>query len=332
MSALPDASQTRGRPIQTVLGPVSYETLGITDAHNHLWIDAIPGAGAASPVLDQPEVILQELGLYRLAGGAAILDCQPGRCGRNANRLAELSQKSGVTIIACTGFHRQIYYAPGEHLWSRPAEETGQYFIDELTKGLLETLSGPIPVKAGFIKIALEATLAETPTAALEGAAHAAAQTRALIEIHTEKGAAAVEALAYLREHRVQAEQMVLCHMDKRPDFGLNRELASAGVLLEYDTFYRPKYLPEQGVWPLIDRMLGAGLDSSLTLATDMADPSLYASLGRGPGLAGLPGDLCSRLRQRGVNDSIIRRLTGGNIARRLAGLNLSIASLEEPA
>ena len=332
MSDLPEPSQTRGRPIQTVLGPVSYETLGITDAHNHLWIEAIPGAVTGSPVLDQPGVILQELMRYHQAGGSTILDCQPGRCGRNANQLAVFSQKSGVTVIACTGFHRSIYYSPEEPFWSWPAEETAQYFIDELTCGLPETVSGPLLVRAGFIKIALEATLVETPAAAFEGAAYAAAQTRAVIEIHTEKGAAALEALAYFQEHSVQPGQMVLCHMDKRPDFGLHHELASAGVLLEYDTFYRPKYSPEQGVWPLIDRMVDAGQDSCLALATDMAEPGLYASLGRGPGLAGLPGDICARLRQRGINDSMIRRLTGGNIARRLAGLNLSIASLEEPA
>jgi phosphotriesterase-related protein len=332
MSDLTYAFQTKGRPIQTVLGAVLYETLGITDAHNHLWIEAIPGAVTGSPVLDQPDIILQELMLYRQANGATILDCQPGRCGRNANRLAEFSQKTDVTIIACTGFHLKKYYSFDEPFWSWPADKTAQYFIDELTYGLPETASGPLVMRAGFIKIALEATLAETPTAALEGAAYASAQTRAMIEIHTEKGAAALETLAFFQKHGVQPGQLVLCHMDKRPDFGLHRELANAGVLLEYDTFYRPKYLPEQGVWPLIDLMLGAGLDSILALATDMAEPGLYSSLGHSPGLAGLPGDICSRLRQRGVTDSIIRRLTGGNIARRLAGLNLSLASLEEPA
>ena len=101
--------------VQTVLGGISYEEMGITDTHNHVWIEPVQGADLASPVLNQFDLIRKELLAYKAAGGASILDCQPGRCGRNANHLAELSGLTGVNILACTGFHRRKYYSPEEN-------------------------------------------------------------------------------------------------------------------------------------------------------------------------------------------------------------------------
>ena len=115
-----------------------------------------------------------------------------------------------------------------------------------------ECEDGHSPARAGFIKIALEKTWAETPQAALEGTALAARETGALVEIHTEKGALAEKAVVYFEERGIAPQRLVLCHMDKRPDHALQMALASYGPLLEYDTFYRPKYDPGSKLWPLI--------------------------------------------------------------------------------
>ncbi len=143
--------------VQTVRGPVAPEQLGITDAHNHLWIDPVPGAAPDSPVLNNREPILAELEDYRQAGGGAILDCQPGGCGRNGQKLLELSLASRVNVVACTGFHRQRYYPAGFWLWQASVEKAAGYFTQELTHGLQESMAAGRPVRAGFIKIACEA-------------------------------------------------------------------------------------------------------------------------------------------------------------------------------
>jgi len=98
----------------------------------------------------------------------------------------------------------------------------------------------------------------------------------------------------------------------------LHRELAQAGVLLEYDTFHRPKYDPEATLWPLIERMAAAGLDGAVALATDMADPALWA-YGGGPGPASLPGSIRSRLQALGLPPETITGMLGYNVATRLA-------------
>jgi 5-phospho-D-xylono-1,4-lactonase len=74
--------------IITVLGPITHDQCGITDAHNHLWIDSVPGGDPNAPVLVGNEKILKELIQYRQAGGFGVVDCQPGGCGRNGNRLS----------------------------------------------------------------------------------------------------------------------------------------------------------------------------------------------------------------------------------------------------
>ncbi len=308
-------------PVVTVLGQIHYEQLGITDAHNHVWIEPIPGASEGSPVLNQYDQILDDLVEYRQQGGSSLLDCQPAGCGRNGNKLLELSRSSGVNIVACTGFHRTRYYSPGFWLWQAGAQKVADFLCSELQEGLVETLASPIPCRAGFIKIALEASWTDCPLAALEGAAQSARKTGALIEIHTEKGALAEKAFNYFEANGIYPHQLVFCHMDKRPDFSLHKALASLGALLEYDTFYRPKYEPGTRLWPLIDQMVEAGLSSHVALATDMAEPASYRSLGGGPGLKSLPGEIQEKLIEKGYPEEIRKQLLGGNISRRLAGI-----------
>jgi 5-phospho-D-xylono-1,4-lactonase len=307
--------------ITTVLGPIAFDACGITDAHTHLWIDPVTGADPDAPVLVGAEQIVAELVEYRQAGGFGVVDCQPGGCGRNGNRLVELSQRSGVTVVAATGFHRQRYYPSDYWLWSAAAGAAADHFLGELETGLLECRAFSHPARAGFIKVACEATLDKTPQAALEGAAISAAQSGALLQIHTEKGSAAIEIISYFLDQGVNPRQIVLCHMDKRPDRELHRDLIQASVMLEYDTFYRLRYDPEKHLWPLLEWVISAGFSSSIALATDMAEKNLWRHFANGPGLPGFATFIRSRLESIGAGPDTVAQLLGGNITRRLAGM-----------
>ncbi len=304
----------------TASGLFAPDELGITDAHNHVWIAPVEGAAPGSPRLDDFTASLRELAYYRQAGGDALLDCQPGGCGRDGRVLAGLARASGVRLIGCTGFHLRRYYPSEDGLWQLDAQAACDLFAGELLKGMRETLDsqGGEPVQAGFIKTACQAELAQSPLVLLEGAAHAARQTGAAVMVHTEQGADAESILRFFIDQGLSAYKLVICHIDKRPDFGLHRELASEGALLEYDTFFREKYDPERNLWPLLDRMLQAGLSGSLALATDLADSAMWQVRG-GPGLAALPGVIQLRLRGMGLEARVIQALLGGNILRRLA-------------
>jgi len=305
--------------VVTVNGEFQPGMLGTCDAHNHVWIDPVTGALEGSPVLDDLPAILRELKEYRAAGGDALTDCQPGGCGRNGIRLRELSRLSGVKIIACTGFHRACYHPRDYWLWQAKPGKIARTLVGEIRESLAETREENDPVRAGFIKIACEAQLDQTPQAALEAAAEAAAETGAAIEIHTERGAEAEKILEYFASRSIRPERIILCHMDKRPDFTLHCELAQSGILLEYDTFFRQKYDPERNLWPLIARMAGDGLSDHVALGTDMAEAVLWKNLGNGTGLAGFPKDIRARLHRMGMEENWINGMMGRNIARRLA-------------
>lgn len=306
--------------VMTVSGAVAPEELGVVDAHSHVWIEAVPGAANNTFILADHDAIAQELGSLAGMGSHGIVDCQPGGCGRNGRQLRGLSQESGVAIVVSTGFHRRIYYPAEWWMWDASAEDVQKHFVDEIQVGLQETRELPDPVRAGAIKVACEASVAATPQSALEAAAGAAAETGVCVEVHTEKGADAEGIAGFFLERGVDPRQLVLCHMDKRPDFGLHHTLAESGIMLEYDTFFRPKYAPEQNAWPLLEKMVAAGFDDRVALATDMAEASMW-KFGGGPGVASFVISIRAHLEQMGVQAESIRRLMGGNIARRLAGL-----------
>jgi len=340
--------------VTTVNGPLAASSLGVTDAHQHVWIGPVAGGPAGAPLLCDRDVIAAGLTGYRAAGGGGLLDCQPGGCGRDGRALAELSRLTDVPIIACTGFHLARYYPPDFWLWGATAEAARDYFVAEIVDGLAETCdmsqyrsgnstagpepveghplrqaqgacsenswTGSQPVRAGFIKIAIPADPAELPDALWEAAAAASRDTGAALLAHTEAGAAAEQIVARLLGLGAAADRLVICHIDKRPDFGLHRELAQAGVLLEYDTFFRPKYDPERNVWPLLQRMVAASLAGQIAIGTDLAGTAFWQEIGP----AALPGTIVPRLRMLGFESTTIRRLTGGNIADRLAGIAAS--------
>jgi phosphotriesterase-related protein len=307
------------RIVMTVLGPVSPADIGIADGHTHTWIEPVAGADPAAPVLGDLRAISADLRDYRQAGGRTQIDCQPGGCGRNGRKLRELALASSVHIVACTGFHLRRYYAPDYWLWEADAQAAYAYFRREILQGLEETQQDERPVRAGFIKIAFEADVATTPAALLDAVAEVAQETGVAVEIHTERGAGASAIVSLFEDRGLSATRLMLCHMDKRPEIDLHRALCQRGVMLEYDTFFRPKYEPERNVWPLLEQMLADGLEGHIVLATDQADARLWQRLGGGPGPVGFISEVIARLRRMGAAEAVIQQLAGGNVAECLA-------------
>jgi predicted metal-dependent phosphotriesterase family hydrolase len=303
--------------IHTVTGLVPIEDIQLADGHGHVWIDPPEDvAPDARLVLNDRVAMEDELKDFRDAGGTLVVDCQPGGCGRDARMLARLAEATGVSITATTGFHRQKYYPPTSWLWTASEEEAAAYFVEELSAGTRET-DGTVP--ATTIKVGYEGTLAGQSRVLIEAAAEAARQTGAPILCHTEEGRN-VEALPLFFEDRgVAADRLYFCHVDKRPDIGLHRELARAGVLLGYDTLLRPQYRPDETTWPLIKEMVADGLGHQIAIGLDLARPHLLRRYGGQPGLLALPEQIMPRLQAEGISEPVIAQLTGKNVARRLA-------------
>ena len=304
--------------VETVLGRRELPVGGLIDAHGHLWIAPPPGVPEDAPVLDREDAITEELGAFAAAGGAAVVDCQPPGAGRDVRVLARLAALTGLAVVAATGFHlRRWHGRGGGGAWSLGADAARAAFVAELRDGLVED-GTVLPARAGVVKAAHPGHSEPASDRLLAAAAGAAAEAGALLVVHTERGAA-VEALAELLVGcGASPRRIMLCHVDKRPDLGLHRELAEAGFLLEYDTFLRPRYAPEANVWPLVDAMLAHGHDDAIACGLDLADASMWRFGGHPAGMAGLGSVVADGLRRRGATPSQVARLTGGTVHERL--------------
>jgi predicted metal-dependent phosphotriesterase family hydrolase len=299
----------------TVTGSMLSCELGVTDAHSHLWISPGRGIVPDAPHVTDTTAVMRQLAAFQHQGGHTIVDCQPVFCGRNAARLVEFSTTCGVAVVASTGFHLRRYYTGEESVpWKCSPERACDFFVQELTAGTVETVSSSHPARAGVIKVACEETIAKSPIVLLEAAVEASLRTGAALEVHTQRGADACRIFAFF-EQRGVGNRTVLCHMDKRPDNGLHRELAQAGALLEYDTFLRPQYQPETHVWPLVAFMADESLTGSVCVGTDMVDDMWEGETS----LADCFVSVREKLMQLGLTEQQVAGMTGGNIACQLA-------------
>lgn len=254
--------------VHTVTGALPAQQLGHCQMHEHLFVADGPAA-KENPALriDDPECSLKELEDYRRGGGGSCLDAQPGGAGRNAKVLRRISERSGVPIIAVTGYHLQTFYPPTH--WMRFAErdELTEFFCRELTEGCEEAPD----VLPGAVKAAIGGE--ELQGAELErlcAAATAAAHHQVPLILHTDRGRNGVQAVEAALRCGVPAHRVVVCHADRQAkDFSIHEAIADAGVMLEYDTIGRFKYHDDASEIRLIEHMLARGHESQLLLSLD---------------------------------------------------------------
>jgi 5-phospho-D-xylono-1,4-lactonase len=292
------------------------------DAHAHAWIAPPPGVAEEVALrLDDDATLASGLAAFRTAAAprrAGLLDCQPPGAGRDAMKLAELAERSGVAIACVTGFHLAPYYPGGTLPYASPAA-AAERFVSELDEELAE-LPGR---RAAAVKGAHRGVVDERDEPWWEAVAEAQRRTGALLLVHTEAGRGVEELVAWLDERGVPPSRLFLCHVDKRPDLALHRELAGSGVLLGFDTFLRPKYDPERRVWPLLHALLADDLGAHLALGLDLAPAAMWSRAthpgAAGAGPAALLDVVVARLQRDGVDPETVDALVGGNVLQRLS-------------
>ncbi len=316
--------------VRTVLGDIPPGELGVTYAHEHLIIDG------GRPVLMEPDFDLSdvermtaEVASAAALGLGAAVDAMPCDAGRNAEKLAELSRRTGVHIIAPTGLHHDRYY--GSAHWSHRVSvaELADLFIADIVDGIdAYDYAGPVVRRtghrAGIIKIAGSADRLSTRDARVfEAAAIAHAGTGVPILTHCERGTGAMEQLRFLMDHGVGADHVILSHIDKLVDRGLHRELLGAGAVGEYDGSFRWKADEPNGTLQLLTWMLEDGLVDRIVLGMDAARQGYYTAYGGRPGLTWLLDGFSAAMDEHGLEAAIRHRLFVDNPARVLtfAGL-----------
>jgi len=311
--------------VRTVLGDVPAGQLGITYAHEHLVIDGgRPVEREPEFLLNDPERLTQELAAAAAAGLRSAVDAMPIDAGRNVRLLAELSRRSGVQIVAVTGFHHDRYYGPAH--WSARAseEELADLFVADIEQGVdANDYAGPLVKRtehrAGAIKVAgSEGGPSDRDERMMRAAAAAHRRTGAPILTHCEHGTGALQQVRLLADAGVRPECLILGHVDKVTDPGYHRELAATGATLQYDQSFRWGDGPN-GTLDLLEMMVHHGLGDRVVLGMDAARFRYYRAYGGGPGLDYLLTGFSAQMAARGLDEEIRHRFFVDTPARVLA-------------
>jgi predicted metal-dependent phosphotriesterase family hydrolase len=296
--------------IRTVTGDVDAGEFGVTFAHEHLFMTG------GWPVLKEPDYRLdsldraiEEVTPARELGLAAMVEMTPLGFGRDPEAMRELSVRTGVRIIACTGFHKSGYYDDLHWLHRYDVDTITDLLVGEVTEGMdIYGLVGPVirrsSARAGVIKLAAEYHRFGRGVRRLVAAVAAASlRTGAPIATHCDKGTMADELLDAFAAEGVGAGSVVLGHIDHNPDPPHLAELAARGAFLCFDLPGRVKYGPDSQIVDLLAGLAGAGHAGQVLLGSDLARRSYWRSLGGGPGLTYLLDRFVPRLTAAGLGE-----------------------------
>ncbi len=337
------------RYVQTVLGPIDPAELGITLAHEHLWMDSTPllavhgypttaigtwdaaiaaearwnpGAHLDNYRLTDVDTAVEELGPYVRAGGRSIVELTPPSLGRDPRRVREIAQRAGVHVVLGAGH----YLEPVHELWVAAASEAdiARRLVAEVRDGVSDTgirpgIFGEIgtsdPVRPGEARV-------------LRAVAAASAETGLAISVHLHpwghEGMAVLEALV---SAGAVPEQVILGHLSTaidRPDD--LRALADRGATLGFDLFGFDHSLLGPGRWPPSDRDVAAsiaalaehGYADRIVLGQDVGVRTRLRRWG-GWGYAHLLEHVVPVMRGLGIADEALEAMLVRNPARLLS-------------
>jgi predicted metal-dependent phosphotriesterase family hydrolase len=197
--------------VRTVLGDIDPRAMGVTYAHEHLVIDGgRPVQMQADFDLSDVDRMASEVAAAADFGLGTVVDAMPCDAGRSAVKLAELSRRTGVHVIAPTGLHHDRYYGPAHWRHRLSIDELADLFVADIREGIdANDYSGPVvrrtAHRAGVIKVAGSAggpSDVDRPT--FEAAAQAHGRTGAPILTHCEGGPAAGRPRRRPGSHRAQ--------------------------------------------------------------------------------------------------------------------------------
>lgn len=292
---------------RTVLGDIDPAEMGITYSHEHIVIEN------SFPVLQNPDFLLndtkrisEELREVYAAGGRTMVDTMPAACGRNVLKLAEVSRRSEINIIAPTGVHLPVYYPPNHWQFYLSEDQLTQLFIDDVEIGIDKyDYSAPIVQrtthKAGLIKLASgDEPFDDNLNKIFRAVVATHKKTGVPILTHSNAGMQAIEQADLFYRLGVDLTHVVISHMDRCKDLSYHKALMQTGVRVEYDSAFRWKPGDENFTFTLLEKLL-PDYAGQITVGMDAARHTYWKSYGGGPGLAYLLTDFVKELHERGL-------------------------------
>ena len=260
-----------------VLGPVDSADLGFTLSHEHITLGAA-GTAAAYPGFQDRQAIADAataaLAEAYEGGVRTIIDVTTLDLGRDIPLMQEVSRRSGVHAIPCTGNHLAI----PRIFWGAPVDKVAALFIKEIEEGIEET-----GVRAGIIKVASDrGGITENEEIVLRAAARACNATGTRISTHTwSPDRVGEEQIRILKEEGVDLNRVYIGHSNDDTDVGYLTGMLEEGVWLGLDR-YPGGRTPETPRWEtrteVVKQLIDAGWAHRLMLSHDHSTPVVQPS------------------------------------------------------
>ncbi|GAA3880343.1 phosphotriesterase [Leifsonia kafniensis] len=311
--------------VNTVLGSIPVEELGFVAIHEHIGY-GMPGSELDTKWWKTPEQAYEEtvpkLRRFHELGGGTFVDAT-GICnGRDIDYYRSLSAKTGVHIVASTGF------VGGDTALPFFANATVEYltaqFVHEITVGI-----GTSGGRAGIIKVGVSrgGRMTDLDKRIYRAAARASLATG--VPVLTHLAIDAENAIAIFNEEGLDLDRVLFGHVDDGVNFDKTRDtwIADQGGRIGFDTFGYETELPDPPFWarPRKDRLdhflrfIGQGhLGKVLASADANCSPLGWPGV-KGHTVNYIFEDLVPDLRAAGVDEATITTIFVDNPASFLA-------------
>lgn len=337
------------RTVQTVLGPIDPSELGVTLAHEHLWMDSRPllavhayratGDGAWDVAaaaearwnpgshpdnyrLTDVAAAVEELEPYVRAGGRSLVELTPASLGRDPRRVREISARAGVHVVLGAGQYLEPVHEP----WV--AEATQGEIAERLLGEVRLGIDGSDVRPGIFGEIGTSNPVTPAERRVLRAVAEAAGTSGLAISVHLHPWGYEGEAvLDEMLGAGADPERIILGHVSTaidRPD--VLRAVLDRGATLGFDLFGFDHSLLGPGRWPpsdrdvvtIIARLVREGYADRLVLSQDVGVRTRLRRWG-GWGYAHLLEHVVPLLGEAGVGEAVVQTMLVANPARLLA-------------
>ena len=304
--------------IMTVLGSIKPTDLGSTMMHEHTIMDLEVPLGNYNAIVTNEATLIDELSIYREAGGSAIVDVTPSHLGRNAAAMARISEASGVHIVMGGGWYRHEYH-PSE-IENTSTNALAEKIVREFTEGVDGT--GIKPGILGELGTGRGPVMSLGEERAFRAAARAQREIGFSISTHTSHyGELAFEQIGVLREEGVPFDRIIIGHLGEHVGAADVIAIAETGACVQIDHVGRPVtsgMISDRQRAKNVAEVVRAGHGRQLTVSMDICGNSQMHAHG-GHGFHHLLRIFVPLLREEGVSDAEIEIILVQNPRTRLA-------------
>jgi phosphotriesterase-related protein len=321
--------------IQTVSGPVGSDELGAVLMHEHVETVALPGFHSGGRE-DADDLTRRALAGLPDRGFRTLVDLT-GRTrvagGHDYTTLQRIASSLPLHVVVGFSYYKDPWL-----------ETSGDGNLDRLTSVYVDQAGGAGGVPVGIYGEVGTSLDEITPGEKLHlrAAARAHLDTGLAVSTHCTLGTMALEQVAILEAEGADLGRVVIGHLDLKPDVAYLDKVLATGVNIGFDTFgkewfdYRVPdsenagqgafvkwayHRPDEDRFTALAELCRRGHDGRIVLSCDMSGAEAWlnpTTHGR-HGYSYLPDVVLPRLRQLGVTETSLRRMTIDNPARILA-------------